>query len=69
MRSMVSKYSRVRVTSGALFVFIKNVAETHDLGGCFSYRLLPVAFRTLHDALGIATCLRNDATGVSHRLV
>jgi hypothetical protein len=36
----------------------RTLAEAHRLAGCFSDGLLPVAFRALHDALGIATCLR-----------
>jgi hypothetical protein len=52
---MVSEYSRVRVTSDAFFPFIKNLAEAHGLADCVSYRLLLVAFRELHNALGIAT--------------
>ena len=66
---MVSRYIRVRVTSGA-FLYSSWIFRKRAVCPCsFSDRLQLIAFGALQDALGVAARLRNDAAGVTQCLV
>ena len=65
----VSRYSRLRVTSGRLAVLVVDVDEAGDVAARVVDALERVALRGAHDPLGLAARVRHGLVVVGPRLV